>query len=718
MSSPDRWADDPELVATFRAEVTDRLAALGAGLLTLAGHPAPKQAVAPLLRDAHTVKGSARMLGLDDVLALTHSAEDVLLAVSDRRLVATVAVVDVLLRTCDALGRALPGSTDPVPATERDTLLAGLRGLLGESPAAAPPPAPVVPAPRAAAAAPPRVADPVRVPAERIYELLDVVGEAGLGARRVGAEISTLTGQVAEAGRWAATVRDSLARSGVAVPPEADLALHRLVAGADAARRTAEGLDELVETGQARLVEVRDRGMGLAMVPLHRVVAAFPRLVRDVAAAGGKDVRLELAGEDTELDKKILDGVADALRHLVTNAVDHGCEAPEQRLAAGKPAQAVVRVSARTAGARVVVTVADDGDGVDAARVRDAAVAAGLLAPGAPADPGSVLPLLFAPALSTAGRVTEHSGRGVGLDVVHRAVTGLGGDVVVDSVPGRGTTFTLTLPVTLGVVRCLVARVGSERYALPVAAVVESVSLRGTTRAGVAGGTLLVRDGVSTGLRDLGDALGTPGERTPGAAVVVETAAGRTAWAVDRLEGEREVVVSALGEFLGRPARAGRRHPRRRRLRAVPARPPRAHRRRPGGARAAPGVGPGAPAAGAGGRGLGGGPRARAGAAGEGRLRRRDRRRRVWTRWPAPAPPPSPPTCCSPTWRCPAWTVSPWSATVRALPGWADVAVVMMTSRDDDEARRQGLAAGADAYLLKGEFAADDLVGTVRRLVG
>jgi chemotaxis protein histidine kinase CheA/CheY-like chemotaxis protein len=292
--------------------------------------------------------------------------------------------------------------------------------------------------------------------------------------------------------------------------------------------------------------------MSLAMVPVRRVVAGLPRVVRDIAAASGKDVRLELVGEEVELDKKVLDGVSDALKHLVVNAVDHGCEPPEQRVAAGKPPQATDTVAARAAGGTVVLEVSDDGAGIDDDALRREAVARGVLAPDAELAGAALWQLLFLPAFSTAREVTETSGRGVGLDVVRAAVEALGGTVDLRSQLGAGTTFTLTLPVTLGVLRCLIARVGQERYALPVPGVVESLSLKDADVHVLAGNPVVVRHGATLPLLDLGAALDVPAEREPKAAVVVRHAERQVAWAVDQLEGELELVVKDLGPFLGR----------------------------------------------------------------------------------------------------------------------------------------------------------------------
>jgi CheY-like chemotaxis protein len=292
--------------------------------------------------------------------------------------------------------------------------------------------------------------------------------------------------------------------------------------------------------------------MGLAMVPVRRVVAGLTRVVRDVASASGKDVRLVLVGEDVELDKQVLDGVSDALKHLVVNAVDHGCEHAVDRVAAGKSAQSTVTVSARSAGGTVVIDVADDGAGIDEQAVRAAAIARGVLPADSTLAGAALLEVLFTPAFSTLSTVTESSGRGIGLDVVRSSVEALGGLVEVRTSPGAGTTFTVTVPVTLGVLHCLIACIGAERYALPVPGIVESISLKDMPVHSLAGQPVVMRHGQTVPLLDLGAALGHSGERDSRAAIVVRHGDRQAAWAVDRLDGELELVVKDLGPFLGR----------------------------------------------------------------------------------------------------------------------------------------------------------------------
>ena len=542
------WADDPELLATFRAEVEERVASLQAGLLQLETHPSPRQVVAGLFRDAHTVKGSARMLGLNGVLQVAHRCEDLLGALRDGRFGVRRDIIDLLLGSCDAMVSALPGVEDPVP-DEHLTALADALGqvLDGVDPVEVPQWVPAAADDDAEELVRGgRSHDSVRVATEKVYDLLDVVGEAELDARRVERACAGVDALAAEHLRWLRTLRQ-------ATPADADaaLALNRLVALGDDLFTATRELRELVEDARGRVAQVRDDAMSLAMVPVRRVVAGLPRVVRDVAASSGKDVRLVIVGDDVELDKKVLDGVSDALKHLVVNAVDHGCETPESRVTAGKRAQATVTVSARAAGGTVILEVSDDGAGIDDDALRRRALALGVITDESLSGP-ALWQVLFVPSFSTAERVTETSGRGVGLDVVRAAVESLGGAVDLRSTPGQGTTFVLTLPVTLGVLRCLLARVGGERYALPVPGVVESISLKDADVHLLAGKPVVMRHGATLPLLDLGVALGVPGEREPKAAIVVRHADRQVAWAVDGLDGELELVVKDLGPFLGR----------------------------------------------------------------------------------------------------------------------------------------------------------------------
>ena len=720
--------DDPELIATFRAEVEERLASLQAGLLQLEGSRQPRQAIAGLFRDAHTVKGSARMLGLDGVLQLAHTSEDLLGALRDGRFAISGTLVNLLLAACDAIARAIPGAAHPLADSDLAPLNDVLkRALAGEDDLVAPALEAVETEAEDHEDTRKQGSDSVRVSSEKVYGLLDIVGEAELGARRVEQTTAKLLSMATDHARWSKALKDAIDESRLS--DDAAEALRRLLFADEGMRDTARGLRELVEGHLGQIARVRDDSMGLAMVPVRRVFAALPRIVRDVATATGKDVRLDLVGEDVELDKQVLDGVADALKHLVINAVDHGCQTQDERRRAGKKGPATVRVAARSSGGTVVIEVSDDGAGIAEDAVRAKAVDLGLLPADSVASGPALWQLLFVPAFSTAGTVTETSGRGVGLDVVQSAAEELGGNVEIVSVAGRGTTFRLTLPVTLGVLRCLVARVGDEVYAVPVSAVVASLSLRDAEIHNVAGATVLVRQGQNVPLLDLGATLGVIGERAPRAALVVRHGERQLAWAVDRLETEMELVVKELGPFLGRlplvtgativgdgtvvclldlreladqatGTTAGVLVPSTSALPEVKARQSDSAARRPRVLVVEDSVGV---------RELERVILEGAGYDVETAVDGLDGASRLGS---------NPADLVVSDVEMPGMDGFTLTRTIRRTKGWEQVPVVIMTSCGDDADQRAGLEAGASAYLLKQEFDQSSLVDIVRRLIG
>jgi two-component system chemotaxis sensor kinase CheA len=285
------------------------------------------------------------------------------------------------------------------------------------------------------------------------------------------------------------------------------------------------------------------------MVSVGTVAAPLRRAVRDIARASGKRVRWELAGEDTELDRHVLEQLREPLVALVRNATDHGIESPAERATSGKPEEAVVRVHAMQIGADVVIAVGDDGRGIDVARVQASA--------GRRLSDAEALRVIFEPGLTTAEQVSGVSGRGVGLDAVRSAVDALRGRVEVRTEPGRGTEFRISVPMTLAVLRCLLVRSGARAYALPMHST--ATALRAPARAVVSaeGRPALMLDGDAIGFSLLGDVLGTAREAVDGrrdapAAVVLATASGRHAFQVDELLGQRDVVVKDLGVLLPR----------------------------------------------------------------------------------------------------------------------------------------------------------------------
>jgi two-component system chemotaxis sensor kinase CheA len=309
--------------------------------------------------------------------------------------------------------------------------------------------------------------------------------------------------------------------------------------------------------------QLQDQVTGLRMLPIETVFNRFPRVVRDIAAKFHKDVQLVIEGKETELDRSVLEEVGDPLGHLVRNALDHGIESPDERRKLGKSLPATVRLTARHADGRILITVEDDGRGMDAADLRKAVVAKGLMTKEqVDATPdGDMLRVIFMPGFSTAKVVTEVSGRGVGMDVVRNNIERLGGWVDVTSTPGQGTRVSLSLPLTLAIIGALLVRSGTRVCALPLTGVVETLRVEPRSLGRVRGHNVItLRDRVIP-IEQLDNALGdtqrplTANERGFINLVVVRSRGAEMALAVDAFVGQHEIVLKSLSEITG--ARAG-----------------------------------------------------------------------------------------------------------------------------------------------------------------
>jgi two-component system chemotaxis sensor kinase CheA len=304
--------------------------------------------------------------------------------------------------------------------------------------------------------------------------------------------------------------------------------------------------------------------MSLRMVPIGGTFRRMARLVRDLAVELGKEIELQLEGEETELDRTLVEELADPLVHMIRNSADHGIEPPDARIAAGKPAAGTITLRAFHRGGHIVIEIEDDGRGLSADRIRAKAVERGLVQPDEPLDRAEILDLIFRPGFSTAEQITGLSGRGVGMDVVRRGIEGIRGKVEVASVEGRGTTFTLSVPLTLAIIEGLLVGVGDQRYIVPTLAVRESFRLTAGAVTTVQGrGEMVAVRGRLTPILRLGRHLGIAGSAAPAAApegivVVVESGQDCRCLLVDDLLGKQEVVIKSLGDmFRGRTAFAG-----------------------------------------------------------------------------------------------------------------------------------------------------------------
>jgi two-component system, chemotaxis family, sensor kinase CheA len=477
-----------EFLAIFRDEARTRLDRIVDTLLALENAAAAPDAVDALFRDIHTVKGAAAMVGLEEISALAHVMEE-LLAEARRGGALPPQLIDPLLRSADALRRHVEGNGEPTAMLVAE--LSGTQAAGNGAPAAAP----HAPAPAAVAPAPP--SHSIRVPAEKIDTLLDLVGETVLHRRRLEHELAAHAGG-----------------------PE------RLVS------------DEL-DIGTRLLDELKEAAIDMRTLPLSSIVAPLPRAARDLAVATGKQVDLVIVGGETELDRVILEGLPEMLVHLLRNAIAHGIEAPEEREQAGKPARGRLELRAEQRGGTIEVTVADDGRGVGEATLAEAR------------RTGSLTEVLTQPGYSTAADVSTISGRGVGLDAVKEQVERFGGSLEVRSEPGRGTAAILRLPLVLALIEVLLVERAGTVYGFPLASIEEALSLGETMF--LAGRQSIQWRDRSIPLADLAELMGdaVAPAPAPAAPVVVLAASGKRIGAIcDAVLGKEEVVVKSLGPLL------------------------------------------------------------------------------------------------------------------------------------------------------------------------
>jgi two-component system chemotaxis sensor kinase CheA len=424
----------------------------------------------------------------------------------------TSAIDDVFLFLKDnmelSLTRVEESATEPAaPAMVVVVEQAEPEPAPAQAAAAASPPSP---SPRARPGAPAETADrtaasSLRVPAERLDELMDRVGELVIAQARL-SQIAGLS---------------------------SDTALKTI---AEELERLSSGL--------------RDTTMGIRMVPIGSLFGRFRRLVHDLSSELGKPIEFITSGEETELDKTMIERLADPLVHLIRNSVDHGLESAEKRAAAGKPNKGVVRLSAVYSGAEVAISVADDGAGLNAERIRAKAEENGLITPETKLTDQELYQLIFAPGFSTAKEVTSLSGRGVGMDVVKRTIDGLRGTIDVSSRPGQGATMTLRLPLTLAIIDGMLVRVGNGRYTIPLAAVEECVELPEGIEAHAKGRNFLDIRGALVPYLRLREVFGIKGESEPHQKVViVSSGEGRVGLVVDQIIGNNQTVIKQLSKL-------------------------------------------------------------------------------------------------------------------------------------------------------------------------
>ncbi len=503
-----------ELVGIYLEDAREHLALLDAALLRLEREGHDAEVAASLLGPLHTLKGNSGMMGFTGVKDYVHRLEEVFGRARDGALALDAACLDRLLEGATALRHAVEAAAaagrETVDLAPGKAALAALLEQATPASGAAHPPeaAPAKPAKTEAAALAPTRSSMVRVDFAKLDHLLNLVGE--LIVHRT--KLNELARQIADLAPGAG--------------PELLEAVHQ-VAGVST---------QLQET----IMDVR-------MLPIRHVFERFPRLVRDLAHQQGKQVELVLQGEDTRVDKAVIDEIGEPLVHLIRNAVDHGIEAPSVRVARGKPAAGTLLLSAAQESSQVVITLVDDGSGIDAAAVRRKALERGIVRSDEELSDREAIQLIFTEGFSTARTITDVSGRGVGLDVVVQSMERLNGLIEAETIPGAGTKFTLQLPLTLAIITVLMVEVAGAVYALPSGAVVESLRFPRSEVTRINGrDTLRVRDRLVP-LLHLAELFGAEAAGGDSAyAVIVGRGEKRLGLTVDRLRGQQDVVIKAL----------------------------------------------------------------------------------------------------------------------------------------------------------------------------
>ncbi|MBI6600491.1 MULTISPECIES: hybrid sensor histidine kinase/response regulator [Pseudomonas] len=582
--TPDQMRD-ASLLELFSLEADAQTQVLSAGLLALERNPTQADQLEACMRAAHSLKGAARIVGVDAGVSVAHVMEDCLVSAQESRLYLQPEHIDALLQGTDLLMRIATPGNDVGPA-DIEAYVALMERLLAPShpsPSVAPPTVPE-PAPEPVLEelppepepAPPVTSDPprqgkrmteggervLRVTAERLNSLLDLSSKSLVETQRIKpylVSLQRLKRIQSQSMRALDTLDGQLKTQHLNLEAQEALAdARRLLSEAQAllAEKTAE-LDEFGWQAGQRAQVLYDTALACRMRPFADVLAGQVRMVRDLGRSLGKQVRLEIEGEKTQVDRDVLEKLEAPLTHLLRNAVDHGIEMPEQRVLAGKPAEGLIRLRASHQAGLLVLELSDDGNGVDLERLRGTIVERKLspLETALRLSEEELLTFLFLPGFSLRDKVIEVSGRGVGLDAVQHMVRQLRGAVVLEQAAGQGSRFHLEVPLTLSVVRSLVVEVGEEAYAFPLAHIERMCDLAPEDIVQLEGRQHFWHEGRHVGLVAASQLLQRPAGQSPSETLKVVVIRERDAVygiAVERFIGERTLVVLPLDDRLGK----------------------------------------------------------------------------------------------------------------------------------------------------------------------
>lgn len=532
--------DMQELVQDFLVETNEIIENLDHDLVELESNQNDLELLNKIFRGAHTMKGSSSFLGFNKLAELTHHAEDILNKLRKGEMVVTREIMDTLLEFVDKTKQIISDIENGTDTTDSSSVIENLKlasegkltAIVKAAPAAqvpqtAQPAQAQAPAPQPKAAPKQEAAKPthqatqveqtIRVDVSRLDSLVNLVGELVLSRNM----LSQIAGELEN-------------------KFENEYLVEQLLVATNAIG---------MNTTELQLAIMKTR-----MIAIGKVFNKFPRVVRDIARDTGKEIELIISGEETELDKQVIESIGDPLLHMIRNSCDHGVETPEVRLSKGKPRMGTVNLSAYHEGNHVVIEIKDDGAGMDPEKLKRKAIEKGVITvdEAKNMDDKQAFSLIFKAGFSTAEKITNISGRGVGMDVVRTNIEKLNGIITIDSKINEGSTFYLKLPLTLAIIQALLVEVAGETFAIPLASVVETVRITNEEIHSFEGSEVLkLRDRVLSLIR-LDEAFALDElEQDEIYVVVVALAEKQLGFIVDKLIGQEEIVIKSLGDYLG-----------------------------------------------------------------------------------------------------------------------------------------------------------------------
>lgn len=602
--------DKKDFIAIFKAETEDHLTKLDKGLVELEKHPRNTELFKELNREAHTIKGSARVFGYSQIQEIAHRIEEIFAKVMERKVVFSSPIANKIFKGLDTIRSIL----DKVGRGEEiDVDMSVICGELDECIAQKPAVKEEKPQvkkeetgkdwqkPAQKSGVDERKIDEerkgdedkaeiaknnegkperqpsgyaeeyIRVPISKVNKLLNLVGEIVVNkmkssqkiiqAKRLvklSKESQRMVADLSERVKSSASLHDSEI---VRLLSECNADTQRLKESSlilcDNISTEALNLDPVIDELQARMKEIR-------MLPCSTIFEGFPRMVRDIASQQGKEINLEISGEDTELDKKVLEGIKTSLMHLLRNCIDHGIEPPEKRKAAGKPGYGTLRLSASHEAGNVVIVIEDDGQGIDIDEIKEVALKKRLVSAEElkAMSEKEILNIIFINGYSTSPIITDVSGRGIGLDVVRHDMESLKSQVIIETHKGKGTKFTLVLPLTIAIIQALLVKTKGMSFAIPMNSIVESFKASESEFSTIEGRMAIQIRGHTMPVMRLAEVMALPSvyakddepekKEEELDVIIVTSLSKQVGFIVDEIVGEEEIFIKSLGKHLGK----------------------------------------------------------------------------------------------------------------------------------------------------------------------